>query len=85
MQDFVIAQDAFNRFLTQFYRIIAGNNLKAVVVRLNPAAIGATEHFEADNLPQRAVGNVKMHHYLKIFFELVLKAVYAVDRLVQLF
>ena len=85
MQDFVIAQDAFIRFLTQFYRIIAGNNLKAVTVRINSAAIGAAEHFKADNLPQSTVGNVKMHHYLKIFFELFLKAVYAVDSLVQLF
>ena len=85
MQDFVITQDAFNRFLAQFYRIIAGNNLKAVTVRLNSAAIGTAKHFKADNLPQSAVGNIKMHHYLKILFELVLKAVCTIDSLVQLF
>lgn len=83
MQDFVVTQDAFARFLAHFHRVVAWDNLKIVTVRLNPAAIGATEHFKADNLPQSTVGNIKMHHYLKILFELLLKAVYAVDSLVQ--
>lgn len=85
MQDFVIAQNAFARFLAHFNRVVAWDNLKIVTVRLNPAVIGAAEHFKADNLPQSTVGNIKMHHYFKILFELVLKAVDAVDRLVQLF
>ena len=83
MQDFVIAQNAFARFLAHFNRVVAWDNLKIVTVRLNPAAIGAAEHFKADNLPQSTVGDVKMHHYFKIFFELLLKAVDAVDSLMQ--
>ena len=81
----MIAQNAFARFLAHFNRVVAWDNLKIVTVRLNPAAIGAAEHFKADNLPQSTVGNIKMHHYFKILFELVLKAVDAVDSLVQLF
>ena len=84
MQDFMITQDAFARFLAHFDRVIARDNLKIIAVRLNPAAIVATEHFKADNLPQSTVGNIKMHHYLKILFEFVLKAVYAVDSVAQL-
>lgn len=85
MQDFVITQNAFACFFADFHRIVAGDNLKIIAVRLDSAAIVAAEHFKADNLPQSTVGNIKMYHYFKILFELVLKAVCTIDSLVQFF